>query len=143
MRKPKGEQPENMRERVGRPPSIRTPEQLRNWTKIYCDACEEKGIFPDYDGMLLWLCLEDEDIAQFQDPNNPDYEEFKKALAYGMRRRKSYLARTMTSDNKRAVGCFNALKQAENGGYSDKADKDRERTLNVNVIGVGGVEAFK
>lgn len=134
-------QPDNMRERVGRPPAICTPEQLKDWTKKYCDACEERNIFPDFAGMMLWLCLEDEDIERFQDPDNPNYEGFKRALAYGRRRRESWLARTMTSDAKRANGCYNALKQLSNGGYGNT--KDNEKTLNVNVIGVGGKEAFK
>lgn len=131
-----------MNERNGRPPTIETPEQLKTWTKKYCDLCEEKDIFPDFAGMMLWLGLEDEDIERFQDPNGPNYEAFKKALAYGRRRRECYLARTMTRDNKRTIGCYNALKQAVNGGYGDKSD-NKERTLNVNVVGVGGIEAFK
>jgi len=131
-----------MIDRTGRPPTIVTPEQLKDWTKKYCDGCEERGIFPDFAGMMLWLSLEDEDIERFQDPNNPDYEGFKKALAYGRRRRESYLSRTMAGDNKRAIGCYNALKEPKNGGYGN-SDKNKEQTLNVNVVGVGGVEAFK
>ena len=130
-------------ERIGRPPTIETPEQLKTWTKKYCDACEAENVFPDFAGMMLWLGLEDEDIERMQDPNNPNYDGFKKAFAYGRRRRECFLARTMTSDNKRTQGCYNALKELINGGYGARLEKDKEQTLNVNVVGVGGIEAFK
>jgi len=132
---------EDVNDRYGCPPTIKTPEQLKTWTRRYCDACEEKDIFPDFAGMMLWLGLEDEDIERMQDPENPDYDEFRKALAYGRRRRESFLARTMTRDKARAAGCYNALKQGINGGYGEKRENDR--TLNINVVGVGGTEAFK
>ena len=58
--------------------------------------------------------------------------------------RESWLARKMTSDNKRAIGCLNALKQPDNGGYIDKAVDTGERTLTINVAGIkGGAKAFK
>ena len=50
----------------------------------------------------------------------------------------------MTSDNKRAQGCMNALKQKDNGGYVDKPVETGARTLTVNVVGIpGGINAFK
>ena len=50
----------------------------------------------------------------------------------------------MTSDNKRAQGCLNALKQPQNGGYIDRPqDNGGEIKVTLNLGGVGGESAFK
>lgn len=50
----------------------------------------------------------------------------------------------MTSDNKAAQGCLNALKQPSNGGYIDRPSNDSgEKKLTINLVGVGGESAFK
>ena len=51
--------------------------------------------------------------------------------------------RIMVTDNKRAQGCLNALKQKENGGYTDRPVESGEKTLKVQIMGVGGWDAFK
>ena len=58
-------------------------------------------------------------------------------------RRESWLIRKMTSDNKAVQGCLNALKQPQNGGYTDRPREGGEIRLTINLAGVGGEEAFK
>ena len=75
---------------------------------------------------------------------NADGKEFREILSWAKDKRESYLVRKMTSDNKAAQGCLNALKQPSNGGYIDRpADSGGERKLTINLVGVGGESAFK
>jgi len=65
---------------------------------------------------------------------NPD---FKDIFDWAKLRRESFLVRTMSRDNKRAQGCYNALKQSQNGGYVDKPVDTGERKIIIDLAGVG------
>lgn len=94
--------------------------------------------------MCLALKIAKSTLLKYQDPEqNENAEAFKEVLDEAAARRESYLVRIMVTDNKRAQGCLNALKQKENGGYTDRPAESQEKTLKVQILGVGGWEAFK
>ena len=71
-------------------------------------------------------------------------KECREIFAKAAAKRESWLVRVMTSDNKRAQGCLNALKQPQNGGYIDRPqDNGGEIKVTLNLGGVGGENAFK
>jgi len=141
----------------GRSRTYSKPEDLRAEILRYFEECQKARILPDYPGMVIFLKFRSK--AALEDLANPEHwlEEFggdeekaaAKAKAYGeileeaALRRESFLVRLMSSDNKRAQGCLNILKQKENGGYVDKPTESGEKTLNIRVIGCGGMDAFK
>ena len=116
-----------------------TPEQLRAAIDNYFTANEKKGEFPDYMGMLVYLGNAEDDEVEALCAEN---EEIRKLFSYAQKRRESYLIRKMTTDSRQATGCMNALKQAKNGGYSDKQQKKEERKLIIDFRGIGQ-DAYK
>jgi hypothetical protein len=141
----------------GRKRTYSTPEDMRAAIIQYFDECSKAKILPDYPGMVIFLKFRSKQaLEKYADPerymkecNGDEEAARKKADAYAevleeaQLRRESYLARVMASDNKRAQGCLNLLKQKENGGYTDKQPESNEKTLNIRVVGVGGWDAFK
>ena len=143
----------------GRRPTYSNPEDMRREVINYFDFCAKNKppILPDYPGMVIFLKFRSkQSLERYADPATHlkrcggDEEAAKKlADAYAeileeaKLRRESYLARIMSSDNKRAQGCLNLLKQPENGGYTDRPPESNEKTLNIRVIGVGGWDAFR
>lgn len=120
-----------------------SPDKLRAAVEAYIARCEELGIFPDEAGMRLDLDIS----AQTLDKYCKDEEtgsEYRDILDWAKDKRESFLVRKMTSDNKAAQGCLNALKQPSNGGYIDRPSNDSgEKKLTINLVGVGGESAFK
>lgn len=110
-----------------------TPEEVDRRVKIYFKDCEEtRKVFPDEAGMLNYLDIEDEEYTAMQQD-----ESYKKTFRWARRRRTSWLERAMVSDNKKANGCMNALKQIQNGGYSDRPPvENKERKLIVKLEGI-------
>ena len=128
----------------GRKPKYDTPEKLRAAIADYMNDCEAKDVFPDYAGMCLALKISKKTLYKYCDPEqNDNAEGFKEVLDEAAAMRESYLVRIMVTDNKRAQGCLNALKQKENGGYTDRPAESQEKTLKVQILGVGGWDAFK
>ena len=129
----------------GRKPKYETPEKLRAAIAAYFKDCEEKDTFPDYAGMCLYLKISKKTLDKYCDPedNQDTADAFREVLEEAANMRESYLVRIMVTDNKRAQGCLNALKQKENGGYTDRPADSQEKTLKVQILGVGGWDAFK
>lgn len=127
----------------GRKPTYGNPTALRTAIDKYFDDCDEKRIFPDYAGMKIFLKISEADIEALQHDSNRYHEDFIKVFTYAKDRRESWLVRKMTSDNKSAQGCLNALKQPSNGGYIDRPQENKDKTLKVEISGVGGWNAFK
>lgn len=128
----------------GRKPKYETPEKLRFAISEYINECEANDTFPDYAGMCLALKISKKTLESYCDPEkNANAEGFKEVLEEAAAKRESYLVRIMVTDNKRAQGCLNALKQKENGGYTDRPAESQEKTLKVQIMGVGGWDAFK
>ena len=120
-----------------------TPTKLQSAIDKYFDLVLRKDVLPDEAGMLLYLGLRKRDFDYYCSDENPDHERYIDILEEAQLRRESYLSRVMSSDNKRAQGCMNALKQEKNGGYGDKPDKGAKK-LEIVVSGIpGGTDAFK
>lgn len=113
--------------------------------KYFEDCAQDPNVLPDYAGMLLALQIDKADAEYMQTPEWPDYEEFRRIFSIAKLRRESWIARRMAVDNKAANGCFNLLKQEENGGYSDRgALRTQEKKVAVKIEGInGGWDAFK
>lgn len=116
-----------------------TPDKLREAIGIYFTQCQKSNTFPDYAGMKVFLKIKERDVkAMCED------QDFADVFEEAMYMRESFLSRRMTSDNKLANGCMNALKQPINGGYSDKySDMKKESKLTLILGGVGGERACK
>lgn len=129
----------------GRKPKYETPDKLRAGIAAYFNDCAKRNLFPDYAGMCIALKVSKKTLEKYCDPDvNPEhYEGFQEVLEEAANRRESILVRTMVTDNKRAQGCLNALKQKQNGGYVDRPAESGEKTLKVQIMGVGGWDAFK
>lgn len=122
----------------------KTPEELRKKVEEYFAVCEEQAIFPDVAGMRLHIGMGESTINKYCNEKHKDFEEYSEIFKWAQDKRESWLVRKMTSDNKAAQGCLNALKQPSNGGYIDRPVQEQsEKTLRVVVVGVGGEEAFK
>ncbi len=128
----------------GRRPTYNDYKDFSRRVDAYFDKCAETDEFPDYAGMLIELKIDKETAAAMCEEGNRDYEEFRRIFSNAKLRRESWLARHMVTDNKRATGCMNALKQMENGGYQDKNIQKSDSVLRVKVDGLkGGLESMK
>lgn len=134
-----------MAETRGRRPSWNNYKEFNKAVDAYFDKCAENDEYPDYAGMLISLKIYDKAEAQAMMADDaPDGEEFRRIFNSAKLRRESWLARHMVADNKKANGCMNALKQEENGGYSDRKVESGEKTLKIKVDGIsGGMNAMK
>lgn len=130
---------------VGRPKKFETPEDFRVAVEGYIEDCTSQGIFPDEAGMRLALKYSrrwaDGKISENENPES--YKAYREIFDFAKDSRESFLVRKMTSDNKAAQGCLNALKQAANGGYLDRPADSGKIELNIKVDGIGGMEMFK
>lgn len=135
----------------GPKPKYENPADLRAAVERYVADCGERGEFPDLAGMRLALGISPATLARrckVDKEATPEEirraAEFQEVLDYAKDCRESWLVRKMTSDNKAAQGCMNALKQPCNGGYIDRPMQDNQSTsVEIRVVGVGGAEAFK
>lgn len=130
----------------GRRPEWKDYKKFRQAVDKYFEDCaQDPNVLPDYAGMLLALQIDKEDAKVMQTPEWPDYEEFQRIFSIAQLRRESWIARRMAVDNKAANGCFNLLKQEENGGYSDRGSmRTQEKKVAVKIEGIkGGWDAFK
>lgn len=133
-----------MAETRGRRPDWNDYKKLRKAVDEYHEACEAEDKFPDYDGLLLSLQIDREDVKAMIADDAPDAAEFQRIFTIAKMRRTSWLSRHMVADNKKTNGCMNALKQEENGGYMDKPADNGEKVLRIKVDGIGGgMNAFK
>lgn len=110
-----------------------TPEELWKVVINYFKEIEGRNDLPDYAGMKLAIGIKSEKTIQ----EMCEDEGFKDIFDWAKLRRESFLVRTMARDNKRAQGCYNALKQEANGGYMDKPVDTGERKIIIDLKGVG------
>ena len=135
----------------GPKPKYADPADLRKAVDKYMAECRALGEFPDLAGMRLALDISASTLAKYckTDKDSTPEEiaraaQFQDVLDYAKDCRESWLARKMTSDNKAAQGCMNALKQPCNGGYIDRPAQDSQNTsVEIRVVGVGRTSAFK
>ena len=122
----------------GRRPTWGDYTKLRNAVEEYFEMRDKQDKFPDYAGMLIFLQIDDDDVAALVAEDNPNAKEYRRIFKYAKLRRESWLATTMVSDPKRASGCMNALKQHENGGYENRGSDKGEKKLLIKIDGIGG-----
>lgn len=111
----------------------KTPEDLAVKINEYFTYNERRNEFPDYAGMKIYIGLKSEATIKSYCEEAGFAELFEEAKL----RRESFLVRRMTRDNKLANGCMNALKQENNGGYTDKPTDIGDRKLIIELKGVG------
>lgn len=109
----------------------------------YIKECKENGDFPDLAGMRLYLGVSRTTIERYCEGDDEEAARYRAIMDKAKDERESYLVRYMVANPKSANGCMNALKQAVNGGYTDRPVDNSERSLTINVINVGGEAAFK
>lgn len=111
----------------------------------YITGCEADNTFPDEAGMRLYLGISKRTMERMvSEKESPEtWRDFREVFDYAKDKRESFLVRRMTSDNKAAQGCLNALKQAANGGYIDRPVDSGKIELTIKAEGIGGMEMFK
>lgn len=128
----------------GRRPSWNDYKEFAKAVDDYFEDCDQAGVFPDEKGMYVFLKIFEEDLEPLLAPENPDSVEYARILKRAKYRRESWLSRNMVNDNKMANGCFNALKQEANGGYSDRGTQGKEEKKVKILLPSGiGIEAFQ
>lgn len=130
---------------AGRPRKYKDAAEMRAAVEKYIADCEEKGLFPDEAGMLLHLGLKKRMIEHYcSETENKDggWQDYKDIFEDAKLAREHFLVQRMTSDNKAAQGCLNALKQPSNGGYIDRPPDTGKVELTIKVAGVGGMGKF-
>ena len=117
---------------MARPKTYKTAAELKKAVDAYFLDNEEKGEFPDYAGMLIYLGIKEKTVKTYSQD-----EDYKEVFDEAQLRRESFLVRRMTKDNKLAQGCLNALKQPINGGYTDRPIDSGERKIVIELSGIG------
>ena len=130
----------------GRPKSFADSDAFRKAVEDYVFSAEADGVFPDEAGMRLALKCSKRTVEHLiSETENPDhYLEYREVLDWAKDKRESFLVRKMTSDNKAAQGCLNALKQTANGGYIDRPTDSGKVELDIKINGLpSGMSSFK
>ena len=129
---------------------VGTPEDMKRNVERYFADREAKGEFPTFAGMLRWLGISRRTYSRYMDDENKDEslnEEdrfaYRKIFEDAQLRREDFLEKRMVTDPRAANGCMNSLKQPQNGGFKDKIEGELDAKITVNVVGVGGENAFK
>ena len=133
---------------MGRRRKYNTPYEVKHQIDLYFAECAEKDVFPDEAGMRLFLKLSKRTIQRMVDDEDTIYTpaehmEYQRIFDEAKDKRQSYLERRMVAEPKLAQGCMNSLKQPANGGFKDRYEADIDTKLTINVVGVGGENAFK
>ena len=143
-KEPGSEQEEKKTGKKRGPDRKYSPEALKAKIEDFLADCEAKGTPPLLPQMLLYLKIGRSTVYNWCDDKKCDQaKEYAEVFEFAQLNRESYLLGRMVSDNKLAQGCLNALKQAENGGYTDRPVDSGESKVTINLVGVGGVSAAK
>ena len=132
-----------IRDTRGGRPTYSDHRRLATKVNDYFKECEDAGVFPDEKGMYVYLGVFKEDIEQYLDDSNPKADEYVRILKLAQYRRESWLARNMVADVKMACGCMNALKQEQNGGYTDRPVVDKKQRVEIVLPDGATMELFK
>lgn len=142
-RKKKEEQPVDEKAiepaKVGLCTKYATPDELRAKVEAFIDNARRTGEAPLLPQMLLYLGISRAQAEALRKRGDEWVEIFEFAKLH----REAFLLAAMVTDNKKAQGCLNALKQPENGGYVDRFQNTEHSKVTVDVAGVGGAAAAK
>lgn len=128
----------------GRKKEIKTSDDLQTLINEYFAMCEAgggedgNGVLPDEGAMLLYI----KERTGIKPRDVLANEAFEDVLYETMLRRRSWLERKMV-DTKYSNGCMNALKQPQNGGFTDRPQDTGDVKLKVNLAGIGGEKAAR
>lgn len=129
---------------------VGTPADMKRNVERYLAERIEKGEFPTFAGMLKFLGISKRTYYRYLNEDNgdesmseEDRREYRKIFEDAQLVREDYLEKQMVSEPRLANGCMNSLKQPQNGGFKDKIEGELEAKITVNVVGVGGENAFK
>ena len=117
-------------------------EEFRTMCETHKDGGLRKPLFPSEPKMRLYLGLTKEDVEAMCN-DSEDKKKYQDIFARETDYREDWLLQKATNEPKQAQGCFKALEQAANGGYSDKLKNNNAQTLNINIQGGHGAELFK
>ena len=139
-----------MATKVGAKRKFETPEGMRRQVQEYMNLMQEKDEFPSFAGMLRYLDISKRTYYRYMNTEEPDPEmsdeerhAYRKVFEDAQLVREDWLERRMVKEPRAANGCMNSLKQVQNGGFKEKIEADVDARITVNVIGVGGENAFK
>lgn len=132
-----------IRDTRGGRPTYSDYRKLQTKVNEYFASCDDDGVFPDEKGMYVFLGVFKEDIEQYLDDSNPKAEEYARILKLAQYRRESWLSRNMVADMRKATGCMNALKQEQNGGYTDRPVVDKKKRVEVIMPEGMSMDLFK
>ena len=132
-----------IRDTRGGRPTYSDYRRLASKVNDYFKECEGAGVFPDEKGMYVYLGVFKEDIEQYLEDTNPKAEEYARILKLAQYRRESWLSRNMVADMRKASGCMNALKQEQNGGYTDRPVADKRQRVELVLPDGMTMELFK
>lgn len=139
---------------AGQPRKLERAEQLTRLTNDYVKICDEKGVFPNFAGLKLFIQSKvtrgfdvEEFFANCTNPDiygNKEARLFKIELSRGIAIRREWLERACVDNPKGAIGYKFLLIQPENGGLVDKnLGTAKERKLTIVADKVGGKKAFQ
>jgi len=133
-----------------RPKKVGTPEDMERNLNRYFELREEKGEFPTFAGMLRYLGISKRTYQRYMADDNgdeslseEDRHAYRKIFEDAQLRREDFLEKRMVTDPRAANGCMNSLKQPQNGGFKERFEGEIDAKITVNVVGVGGENAFK
>ena len=129
---------------AGRPRKYKDADAMRAAAEAYIEDCKARDVFPDEAGMILALGLKRRMIERYcSETENPEgFQDYKDIFEDAKLEREHFLVQRMTSDNKAAQGCLNALKQPANGGYIDRPLDTGKVEVTLKVSGIGGMDKF-
>ena len=129
---------------------VGTPEDMKRNVEKYFAEREASGEFATFAGMLKFLGISKRTYYRYLDTDNndesmseEDRRAYRKIFEDAQLRREDYLERRMVAEPRLANGCMNSLKQPQNGGFKDKIEGEIDARITVNIVGVGGENAFK
>ena len=109
----------------------------------YFEECKaDNDRMPDLRGMYVSMGILDEDVEELL-ADNPHADKYIRALKFAQYRRESWLSRNMVADNKKSYGCMNALKQEQNGGYTDRPVVDKKQRIEIVLPDGATMDMFK
>ena len=106
-----------------------------------CKADEDR--LPDFRGMFVSMGILEEDVDAYLEAHPEKADKYRRALKFAQYRRESWLSRNMVSDNKKSYGCMNALKQEQNGGYTDRPVADKKQRIEIVLPDGATMDMFK
>ena len=133
-----------------RPRKVGTPEDMKRNVEKYINDRLEQDELPSFAGMLKYLGISKRTYQRLmnveEDDDTMSEEErhaYRKIFEDAQLIREDWLERKMVRDPRAANGCMNSLKQPMNGGFKERFDGEIDAKITVNVVGVGGENAFK